>query len=117
MFGDGLGPPSNVGKHGNQGIGWWLEAPGLDGGATVSRKDLQLLLGIGAQVGLGALYAGMAKPQRDLADVPGRRERVHRAGMTQHMRRNPFAEDRRLLCRRCFDVFSQSECKLSLIHI
>ena len=49
MFGDGLGSPSNVGKHGNQGVGWWLEAPGLDGGGTVSREDLQLLLGIGPQ--------------------------------------------------------------------
>ena len=57
MLGDGLGPPSNVGKHGNQGIGWWLEAPGLDGRGTVSREDLQLLLGIGPQVGLGALDA------------------------------------------------------------
>ena len=70
MFGDGLGPPSNVGKHGNQGIGWRLEAPGLDGGGTVRRENLQLLLGIGAQIGLGALDAGMAEPQCDFANVP-----------------------------------------------
>ena len=85
MFGDGLGSPSNVGKHGNQGVGWWLEAPGLDGGGTVSREDLQLLLGIGPQVGLGTLDAGVAEPQCDLANVPGRRERVHRTGMPQHL--------------------------------
>ena len=111
MFGDGLGPPSNVGKHGNQGIGWWPEAPGPDGGGTVSREDLQLLLGIGAQIGLCALDAGVAKPQRDLADVPGRRERVHRTGMPQHVRRNPLAKDRRLLLCRALDVLRQTERK------
>ena len=48
MSGDGLGPPPNVGKHGDQGIGWGLEVPGFDGGGAVSREDLQLLVGIGA---------------------------------------------------------------------
>ena len=109
MSGGGLGPPPNVGEHGDQGIGWWLEVPGLDGWGTVGREYLQLLLGIGPQIGLGALDAGMAKPQRDLADVPGRRERVHCAGMTQHMRRDPFAMDRRLLCCGSLDVFRQTE--------
>ena len=52
MSGDGLGPPPNVGKHGDQGIGWGLEVPGFDGGGAVSREDLQLLLGIGPQKGL-----------------------------------------------------------------
>ena len=81
MSGDGSGPPSNVGKHGDQGIGWGFETPGLDGRGAVGRENLQLLLGIGAQIGLGTLDAGVAEPQRDFANVPCRRERVHRAGM------------------------------------
>jgi hypothetical protein len=47
----------------------------------------------------------------DLANVPGRRERVHRTGMPQNVRRNPFAKDRRLLRCRGLDVRGQSERK------
>ena len=48
---------------------------------------------IGAQVNLGALEGSMAEPERDLPDVVSGREGVHRAGVTQHMRRNaPVAE-------------------------
>lgn len=75
----------------------------------MSREDLQLLLGIGAQIGLGALDAGVAEPQCNLANVPGRRERVHRTGMPQHVRRNPLAKDRRLLRCRGLDVLGQTE--------
>ena len=77
----------------------------------MGRENLQLLLRIGPQVALGALYAGMAKPQRDLADVTGRRERVHCAGMAQHVRSDALAKDRRLLHCRGLDVLGQTERK------
>ena len=93
VSGDGLGSPSNVGEHGDQGIGWRLEAPGLDGRCAVRRENLQLLLGIGAQIGLGALDAGMAESQCDFANVPCRRERVHCAGMAQHVRCYALSKD------------------------
>ena len=111
MSGDGSGQSSNVGKHGDQSVGWRLEASGHDGGGAVGRENLQLLLGIGAQIGLGTLDAGVAEPQRDFANVTCRRQRVHGAGMAQHVRRDPFSEDRRLLDSGNLNVFGQSECE------
>lgn len=62
VFEDGSGPPSNVGEHCDQGVGRRLEAPRLDRRGTVGCENLQLLFGIGAQVGLGALDTGVAEP-------------------------------------------------------
>ena len=111
MCAGGLGPPSNVGEHGHQSVRRWLEAPGLDGRGTVGRENLQLFLGIGAQISLGTLDAGVAEPQRHFANVTCRRQRVHGAGMAQHVRSYPFTEDRRLPDSGGLNVFSQSERK------
>ena len=59
-------------------------------------EGFQLLGWIGPKVGLGALQAGVAEPQRHLADVSCRLERVHRTAMPQDVRRHPLTCDRRL---------------------
>jgi hypothetical protein len=70
-------------------------------------EGFQFFRWIGPKVGLCALEAGVAKPQRDLADVACSLERVHRAAMPQDVRRHALSRDRRLASGGDRDMFGQ----------
>ena len=71
----------NVVEHHDQRVSRRPEPAWLDRWRAVCGEDLQLFFRVGAQVGFGALDAGMAEPERYFANVAGRSERVHCAGM------------------------------------
>lgn len=63
--------------------------------AQVWRHDrldrFELFSGIAARVDFGACQGGMPQPKGHLADVLGRLQHDHRAGVPQDMRRDPLA--------------------------
>ena len=70
-----------------------LESAGCEGWRLHRREGLEFLSGIGAQIYLGALERGMAKPEGDLPHVVGGVERVHGASVTQDVGRDALFED------------------------
>jgi hypothetical protein len=70
-------------------------------------ESFELFGWVSSQVDLGALEAGMAEPERDLADVPCRLEGVHRTGVSKNVWCHSFFADGRLLTGSCYYVFGK----------
>ena len=92
----GVRPPElcsfpDVVEHHDQRVSRRSELAWFDSRRPVRSEDLQLFLGVSAQIGFRALDAGMPEPERHFADVAGRSKRVHCAGMPEHVRRDPLA--------------------------
>ncbi len=78
----------------------WRRACGAESAGLQHRwrdrsERFELLGRIGAQVDLRALKAGMAEPERDLANVSCRLQRMHGAGVAKDVRRDALFGDRR----------------------
>lgn len=70
------------------------ELAGFDQRGMMRIQKRELLGWIRTQIHLSRLDAGMAEPQRDLADIAGGVKRVHRAAVSQHMRGHGLCRDR-----------------------
>ena len=73
-----------------------LELSSLQAERRHGGEGFQFFRWICPKVGLCALEAGVAKPQRHLADVACSLKRVHRTAMPQYVRRHALSSDRRL---------------------
>src|SRR5262249_21873759 len=79
-------------------------------------ERFQLFRRIGAQMDVGALKAGVAKKERDLANVACRLQRVHCAGVAKDVGRNAFFGDRRLLFRRYRNMLGEDVLESGTRH-
>src|SRR5262245_54427885 len=70
------------------------EATGLQRRRRHRAKRFELFAGIGTQVDFGAFQAGVSEPERDFPHVAGRLQRMHGAGMPQHVWTDPLPGDR-----------------------